>query len=148
MPRSGITGKDIDLITDDGAILASIAKGEQVHMHILAENEVSFNGYTITAKVVEGDNVEGAGQTPPTQEAASPTVTTLEIIDQSVSDNQFIIVLPHDLCDAWAVQPMPDDPVYGFFALQVEDTGVGAAQQRRVPVRGLIEITYNPVETV
>ena len=148
MARSDITGKDIDLITDDGAILASIAKGEQVHMHILAESETSFDGYTITAKVVEGDNVEGAGRTPPAQEAASPTVTTLEIIDEIVSDNQFIIVFPHDLCDAWSVQPKPDDPVYGFFALQIDDTGVGAAQQRRAPVRGLIEIVYNPVEAV
>lgn len=146
MPRSDITGKDIDIITDDGAVLISVVKGEQLHWVFTATTETNLTGFTLTAKVVEGENVAGAGDTVPLQPAASATVTTLTIIDADASDNTFIVVIPDDLCDTWAVQPAPDDPVYGFFALQVADTGIGDNQQIRVPVRGLIEVRYNPVE--
>lgn len=144
MPRSDITGKGIDLITDDGAVLASIAKGEQLRLSFTLSWLTDMTGYTITAKVIEGDNVAGTGSTPPTQPATSPTVTSLSVIDATPSDNQFQIVLPADLANSWTVQPAPDDPVYGFFALSVADDGAGTAQQIFVPVRGLIEVRYNP----
>jgi hypothetical protein len=80
------------------------------------------------------------------EEAATPQITTLTIIDDTVSDNIFKVVIPSTLCDNWDVQPTPDDPVYGYFALSVADTGVGSNQQIFVPVRGLIEVRYNPAE--
>jgi hypothetical protein len=148
MPRSPIRNKDKDVITDDGAVLISVAKGEQIHLTFTCTSETDLTGYTLTAKVAEGANQPGDLEEVPFQEDAStPAVTTLPIIDADASDNTFIVVIPDDLCDTWAVQPTPDDPVYGFFALQVADTGVGDAQQIRVPVRGLIEVRYNPVES-
>lgn len=148
MPRSPIRNKDTDVITDDGAVLVSVAKGEQIHLTFTLQWLSDLTGYTITAKVAEGANQAGDLTEVPFQEDAdTPTVTTLPIIDDTVSDNVFKVVITDDLCDAWAVQPTPDDPVYGFFALQVADTGAGDAQQIFVPVRGLIEVRYNPVES-
>ena len=148
MPRSPIRNKDTDIITDDGAVLVSVAKGEQLHLTFTLGWVADLTGYTITAKVAEGANQPGDLTEVPFQEDAStPAVTTLTILDDDVSDNTFKVVVPDDLCDTWAVQPTPDDPVYGFFALQVADTGAGDAQQIFVPVRGLIEVRYNPVES-
>jgi len=147
MPRTAIRAKSTDVITDDGSVLVSVAKGEQIHLFFTLGWLTDLTGYTITAKVAEGANEAGDLETPPLQEDATLTVTALTILDDDVSDNVFKVVIPDDLIDAWDVQPTPDDPVYGFFALQVADTGIGDNQQIFVPVRGLIEIRYNPVES-
>jgi len=147
MPRSPIRDKTLDTITDDGSVIVSVAKGEQIHLTFTLEWITDLTGYTITAKVVEANNTAGDLTTPPLQEADTPEVTTLPIIDDVVTDNTFKVVITDDLADNWDVQPTPDDPVYGYFALSVADDGVGDAQQIFVPVRGLIEVRYNPVET-
>ena len=148
MPRSPIREKTTDVITDDGAVLVSVAKGEQIHLTFTLGWVTDLTGYTITAKVAEGANQAGDLEVPPFQEdSGSLVVTTLPIIDATVSDNTFKVVIPDDLCDTWDVQPTPDDPVYGFFALSVADTGTGDAQQIFVPVRGLVEVRYNPLES-
>jgi hypothetical protein len=148
MPRSPIRNKDTDVITDDGSVLISVAQGEQRHLNFTLGWLSDLTGYTITAKVVEGANLSGDLTEVPFQEDSdTPTVTSLPIIDADASDNTFKVVVTDDFADTWAVPPTPDDPVYGFFALQVEDTGVGDAQQIFVPVRGLIEVRYNPVES-
>jgi hypothetical protein len=146
MARSDITGKTVDLISDDGAVLFSIAQGEQLHFSVTLDWLTDLTGYTITAKVVEALNVLGDGASAPVLEAITPQITTLTIIDNTVSDNEFKIVLPDDLATNWDVQPSPNDPVYGYFALSVADTGTGDEQQIFVPLRGLIEVRYNPVE--
>lgn len=148
MARADIRGKDKDVITDDGSVLVSVAKGEQIHLTFTLDWLSDLTGYTITAKVVEALNIAGDDEVPPLSEAETPQITTLPIIDDTVSDNTFKVVVTDDLCDSWDVQPSPDDPVYGYFALSIADTGSGDAQQIFVPVRGLIEVRYNPVETV
>lgn len=148
MARSDITGKGLDVIADDGALLFSVAQGEQLQFNVTLEWLTNLTGYTITAKVVEALNVLGDLDVAPVAEAVTPQITTLTIIDSDVSDNEFKFVIPQDLCDNWDVKPAPDDPVYGYFALSVADTGVGSAQQIFVPIRGLIEVRYNPVEVV
>jgi len=148
MARSDITGKTLDLISDNGAVLFSVAQGEQLHFSITLDWLTDLTGYTITAKVVEALNVIGDGTNPPIEEADPAIITTLDIIDADVSDNEFKIVLPETLSDNWEVPPLPDDPVYGYFALSVADTGVGFNQQIFVPLRGLIEVRYNPVEVL
>jgi len=148
MPRSNITSKSIDAITDDGSILFSVAKGEQIHLTFTLEWITDLTGYTITAKVVEAFNEVGDLDVAPTQEAETPKVTELPIIDDNVSDNSFKVVITDNLANLWDVQPTPSDPVYGYFALSVADDGVGNTQQVFVPVRGLIEVRYNPVVTV
>lgn len=148
MPRTAIRAKSTDVITDDGSVLVSVAKGEQIHLTFTLGWLSDLTGYTIVAKVAEGANQPGDLTEVPLQEDAdTPTITTLPIIDADVSDNIFKVVITDDLCDTWAVQPTPDDPVYGFFALQVADTGIGDNQQIFVPVRGLVEVRYNPVES-
>lgn len=147
MARSNIRNKAVDAITDDGAVLYSIAQGEQIHLTFTLVWLTDLTGYTITAKVVEGNNIAGDLDTAPIQEDGTAVVTSLAIIDADESDNTFKVVLPDDLADSWDTQPTPDDPVYGFFALSVADTGVGDAQQVFVPVRGMVEVRYNPVES-
>jgi len=146
MPRSPIRDKSIDVITDDGSVIVSIAQGEQIHLTFTLGWLSDLTGYTLTAKVVEALNVIGDGTVTPMFEADTPQITTLTIIDADVSDNTFKVVIPADLVDSWDVPPSPDDPTYGYFALSVADAGVGANQQIFVPVRGLIEVRYNPAE--
>lgn len=148
MPRTAIRAKSTDTITDDGSVLVSVVKGEQIHLTFTLGWLTDLTGYTVTAKVAEGANQTGDLEDAPLQEDATLTVTALTILDDDVSDNVFKVVIPDDLVDAWDVQPTPDDPVYGFFALSVADTGTGDNQQIFVPVRGMIEIRYNPVESV
>jgi hypothetical protein len=146
MARSDITGKTIDVISDDGSLLISVAQGEQLRFPVTLGWLTDLTGYTLTVKVVEAANVAGDLTTASTEEQAAGQVTTLPIIDATVSDNEFEFVVTSDLADSWAVQPTPDDPVYGYFALSVADTGVGDTQQVFVPLRGLIEVRYNPTE--
>jgi len=148
MPRSPIREKTTDAITDDGSTLFSICKGEQLQVTFTLGWISDLTGYTITAKVAEALNIAGDGIIPPREEDTSLVVTTLPIIDDNVADGVFKVVLTDDLADTWTVQPTPDDPTYGYFALSIADTGVGDAQQIFVPVRGLVEVRYNPVESV
>lgn len=146
MTRSPIRGKDNNAITR--SVTISIAHGEQIHLTVILDWITDLTGYTITATVAEGANEAGDGTEVPKDEDATLTVTTLPIIDADVADNTFKMVLPADLIDAWDQKPTPDDPVYGFFGLSIADPGVGVAQQKFVPIRGLIEVRYNPGESV
>jgi hypothetical protein len=145
MARSNITSTSKDLITDDGSVLVSVVKGEQVRLNIVLGWITSLAGYTLTCKVVEAKN-DGTGSIPTVPSPSSPQVTTLAIIDTTTTDNIFDIVVPHTLCDAWDIQPSPNKPVYGFIGLEVADTGSGSAQQIYKPFRGLVEVRYSPSE--
>ena len=146
MPRSPIRDSSLDVISDDGSVIVSVAKGEQIHLVFTLGWLNSLAGYTIVAKVVEANNIAGDLNVAPVTESETPQITSLTIIDDNTSDNVFKVVIPSTLCNSWDVQPTPDDPVYGYFALSVADTGAGSSQQIFVPVRGLIEVRYNPAE--
>jgi len=79
---------------------------------------------------------------------AGGTVTTLAIIDATVTDNTFKIVIPENLVSSWITQPKPERPSYGWIGLEVRDTGVGSAQLIWKPFRGLVEVLYSPSEEV
>jgi len=145
MPRSAITSTSKDLIYDDGAVLVSVIKGEQTRLDIVASWLTNLSGYTITAKIVEGDNTQDSGVIPATANN-SPVVTTLTILDSTPTDNQFDIVIPQDLTDTWDTYPIPDKPVYGFIGLEIADTGTGVNQQIWKPMRGVVEVRYSPTE--
>lgn len=148
MARSPIRAKTIDSINDNGAVLYSVAQGEQIHLNFTLNWLTDLTGYTIVAKVVEGANQFGdLDEAPFHEETSTKVVTSLPIIDADPSDNTFKVVITDDFSDTWDVQPTPDDPVYGFFAISVADTGIGDNQQIFVPVRGMIEVRYNPVES-
>lgn len=145
MPRSKITSSSKDLITDDGAILASVIHGEQTRLDIVVGWLTNLSNYTITAKVVEGNNTQGSGEKPVAAEVGG-AIITLPIIDTVVTDNQFDIVIPQTLIDTWATTPEPDKPIYGFIGLEIQDSGAGNAQQIWKPMRGLVEVLYSPTE--
>ena len=146
MSRSKITSTSKDLITDDGSVLVSLVQGEQIHLSFTLGWLTNISSYTITAKVVEANNL-GDG-VKPTTIAVTPQITNLPIIENLDADNQFKLVLPQTLSFDWAVQPTPDKPTYGFMDIEVRDTGVGDLQQVWKPVRGLIEMRYSPNEQV
>lgn len=145
MPRSKITSSSKDLITDDGAILASVIHGEQTRLDMVVGWLTNLSGYTITAKVVEGNNLQGSGAKP-TDPQPSGAVITLPIIDATPTDNQFDIVIPQTLIANWNTTPEPDKPIYGFIGLEIQDTASGNNQQIWKPMRGLVEVLYSPTE--
>lgn len=147
MPRSKITSASKDLITDDGAILISMVEGEQIRLNLTIGWVVNLSGYTITSKIIEGDNTQDSG-TKPNNIRSGGVITELTIIDTDPTDNIFDIVIPEDLIDSWNTYPIPDKPIYGFIGLEIKDTGVGDNQQIWKPMRGLIEIRYSPTEEV
>lgn len=147
MARSKITSKSKDLISDDGAVLVSVVEGEQTRMNMSVGWIANLSGYTITAKVVEGENIQGTGLTPP-QPLSGGVVTALTILDTDATDNLFDIVIPEDLIDNWATTPTVDRPIYGFIGLEIKDTGSGINQQIWKPLRGLVQVRYSPTEAV
>jgi hypothetical protein len=147
MARSKITSRTNDIITDDGSILISLIDGEQMRMGVTLGWLTDLTGYTLVAKVVEADNTQGSS-TLPTDVLSGGTVTTLTIIDATVTDNAIEIVFPSNLIDSWATTPEPDQPVYGYVGLEVADAGAGTNQQIWKPIRGLVEVRYSPSEAV
>jgi len=145
MPRSKITSTSKDLITDDGSVLVSVIHGEQTRLDIVVGWLTNLTGYTITAKVVEGNNIQGIGNKPTDPQPAG-AVITLPIIDATPSDNQFEIVIPQTVIDTWATTPEPDQPIYGFIGLEIADSSTGNNQQIWKPLRGLLEVRYSPTE--
>ena len=145
MPRSKITSTSKDLITDDGSVLVSVIHGEQTRLDIVLGWLTNLTGYTITAKVVEGNNTQGTGNKPTDPQPAG-AVITLPIIDATPSDNQFEIVIPQTVIDTWATTPEPDQPIYGFIGLEIADSSTGNNQQIWKPLRGLLEVRYSPTE--
>lgn len=147
MARTKITAANQDLITDDGSVLVSVIKGEQLHLNMTLNWLTNLTGYTIFAKVIEGAN-DGAGSIPTAPKSPSPVITELPILDKEDSNNQFILVIPQTLGSTWSVQPGVDTPVYGFVDMEIQDTGIGDRKQIWKPFRGLIEIRYSPTEVV
>lgn len=150
MARSKINSRSKDLIDDNGSVLVSVVEGEQIHMNITLNWITSLSGYTLTAKIVEADssNLDYDNDELPTSEQAGGQVTTLEIIDSDVTDNNFQIVIPENLVDAWVTQPSPQKPAYGWIGLEVRDGGTGKYAQVWKPMRGLVEVLYSPSEAV
>jgi hypothetical protein len=146
MARSKITSSSQDLISDDGAVLISVIRGEQIHLNLTLNWLANISDYTLLCKVVEADN-DGAG-TKPVYVANGAAITTLPILEATDEDNQFKLVIPETLGEDWAIAPSPNSPVYGYIDLEIRDTGIGNQQQVWKPFRGLIEIRYSPTEAV
>ena len=147
MARSNITSRSKDLITDDGSVLVSVVQGEQTRINVTLGWLTNLTGYTLTAKVVEGENSQGTG-TLPSDPLTGGSVQTLTILDSIVTDNIFEIVIPETLIDTWVTTPEPDQPIYGYLGLEVADTGVGVEKMIWKPLRGLVEVRYSPTEVV
>lgn len=150
MARSRINSRSKDLITDDGSVLVSVVEGEQIHVDITLNWITNLSGYTITVKVVEADssNLDYNNGELPTEEQVGGQITTLELIDDDITDNTFKIVIPENLIDSWVTQPLPEKPAYGWIGMEVRDGGTGKQAQVWKPMRGLVEVLYSPSESV
>jgi hypothetical protein len=99
-----------------------------------AEDVVSFGGsyYRLTT---------GAAYTNADPPGVDPlwAVTALNII---------YIQFPSTLASTWAVEPMVDYPVYGFFELRVTEPNNSIYVRTWKPVRGLVEILFSPTDIV
>jgi len=149
MARTRINSKSKDLIKDNGSVLLSIIEGEQIQLGVTLNWLTNLTGYTITAKIVEANSSSIDHTDPtslPTAKQSGGQVTTLAIIDSTVSDNSFSIVIPENLVSSYTTQPAPEKPAYGWIGLEVADNGVGNAKQIWKPMRGLVEILYSPSE--
>jgi len=144
MARSRITSASQDLISDNGAVLASIVDGEQIQLDVTLKWLTSLVGYNLKVTVIEAKNT-GDGKIP-TAVQPDGVIQQLPILDEVVSDNTFKIVFPEELISDWETQPTPDKPVYGYIELEVRDTGEGNFQQIWKPFRGLVEVLYSPTE--
>jgi hypothetical protein len=144
MARSKITSASKDLISDNGAVLASVVDGEQIHLEVTLNWLTNLTSYELKATAIEADN-KGDGQIP-TSVKTSGVISQLPIIDADPADNTFNIVFPEELIAAWATQPSPDKPVYGYIELEVRDPGLGDYKQIWKPIRGIVEVLYSPTE--
>jgi hypothetical protein len=144
MARSKITSASQDLISDNGAILASVIDGEQIHLDVTLNWLVNLTDYELKVTVIEAKNL-GDGEFP-TEVQPDGVIQQLPIVDSTPSDNSFKIVIPEELIADWTTQPAPDKPVYGYIELEVKDDGIGNLQQIWKPLRGLVEVLYSPTE--
>jgi len=149
MPRTRINSRSNDLIKDNGTVLISLVEGEQIHLDMTLNWMTNLVGSTLTAKIVEADMVGSVDEDGyPVNVKTGGVITSLPIVDADTSDNIFRIVLPTDLIDSWTTKPSPESPVYGWIGLEVQDNGIGNAQQIWKPFRGLVEVLYSPSEAI
>jgi hypothetical protein len=141
MARSSINDPKQDQINDNGGVLVSVVRGDQLHIDLTLSWITDLTGYTLTATVIEAAN-DGTGSIPSEPQPAGQT-TSLTILDSVVTDNQITLVIPSDLIANYAVKPEVGKPVYGFISLTVADTGVGTEQVILKPYRGLVEVLYS-----
>jgi hypothetical protein len=144
MARSKITSASKDLVTDDGAVLVSVVKGEQIHLNLTLSWLTNISNYEIFSKVVEAAN-DGSGAIPETVKPGG-VVVDIPLLDTTDTNNQFVMVIPETLIAGWSPQPSPNKPVYGYIDLEIRDTGIGSRKQVWKPFRGLVEVRYSPTE--
>jgi hypothetical protein len=83
--------------------------------------------------------VQGSGRVNNTIPSADPlwTETALNVI---------YLQFPANLASDWAVQPLVDAPVYGFFELRVTEPQDQIFTRTFKPVRGMVEILFSPTD--
>lgn len=159
MARAKISAATNSLTDDNGAVLISVAKGEQLHLEITLSWLINLTGYNIHANIVEAVN-DGEGTRPISVKTGGTrrllTSANGYIRDVDDGDNKFKLVIPYDLNSGAVPQPTPEAPIYFYIDLEVGEPGTGdsapigdaapAAAQIWKPIRGLIELMYSPTE--
>lgn len=85
--------------------------------------------------------IQGAGRV----NATTPDLDTMWTL---TALNRIYIQYPKTLASTWAVQPVVDYPVYGFFELRVTEPTDPIFTRTFKPVRGMVEILFSPTEAV
>lgn len=198
MARSRINSTTNDLITDGGAVLWSLIKGEQLEFPITLNfiEDASVkpnNNYTYEAVVIEADNISGQLDRPTTAKVngvqtplfvrlpllignwqaveaynkeeivkynnkyykliqgsarVSSTTPDLDPFWEETVLNKIYVQFPASLASNWAVNPLVNSPVYGFFELRVTEPADPVFSRTFKPVRGMIEILFSPTTLV
>lgn len=78
MARASLVKPTIDLVSDDGTVLWSIVRGEQLEQIVNVNFLTNTYGYEYEAVVVEGNNVVGATE-PPDSIAVGAKVASLNV---------------------------------------------------------------------
>jgi hypothetical protein len=60
--------------------------------------------------------------------------------------NTIYVQFPSTLANTWAVQPLVDSPVYGFFELRVTEPQDTIFTRTYKPIRGMVEILFSPTD--
>lgn len=162
MARDSIVAATRDVVSDDGAVEISVAKGEQLHVRVELDWVTDLTGYNVHARAVEAAN-DGTGDVPSTVKQGGVT-RLLTRTSGHVRDFQsaatgaaFTLVLPWDLSDGFDPQPQPGADVFAFFDMEVGEPDTGddvapigdsAAPDKQVwkPLRGIIRLMYSPTE--
>lgn len=159
MARTKISAATNSLLDDNGTVLISVAKGEQIHLEITLSWLINLSGYNIHANIVEAVN-DGEG-TKPTAVKVGGTRKLLTssngyIRDIEDGDNKFKLVIPYNLHSGASPQPSPEGSIYFYIDLEVGEPGTGDSSpigdvatpvsQIWKPIRGLIELMYSPTE--
>ncbi len=157
MARSGIRNDLLQTANDNGSIRFSVVNTEQSRYPITLKFFTNLAGCKVIGRVIEGDNSGEDGEIPTVVKSGvtSQKVTILQddgtalVNDEFPSDyttNTFSLVILGSLFTDYVPQPLPDIPVFGFFDLEVQDTGSGSSQQIYVPIRGTIAVRYKVPE--
>ena len=142
MARAKISEASKSLISDNGAIIASLAIGEQIQLNMKFEWLTSIDASQVRCTAVEGIN-DGNGSKP-TGVKPNGVVRDLDLIIPASGGNNVIMVLPKDLGLNFDPQPQPDHSVFAYIDIEVSDTAVGVRKQIWKPFRGLVELLYSP----
>lgn len=143
--RSRLTANTTNIVGDDnGPVVVSITQATKtaIGVNLNTTQFASLNGFTITAGVVEADNV--AMQTSaPDGYLPGAIRQPLSIINRDDANSTFQIYFDAaDLTSGWAITPSPGHPVYGFITCVIDDNGTN--QQSYEIIRGRIEIVASP----
>lgn len=83
--------------------------------------------------------VQGSGR-------VNATLPTVDPLWTETNLNTVYLQYPSTLASNWAVQPVVDSPVYGFFELRVTEPQDQIFTRTYKPVRGMVEILFSPTD--
>jgi hypothetical protein len=74
------------------------------------------------------------------------TIPSTDPLWTETSLNTVYLQYPSTLASTWAVQPVVDAPVYGFFELRVTEPQDQIFTRTFKPIRGMVEILFSPTD--
>lgn len=159
MARSDLLSGGVKIGNDDGSVLISVIKGEQLHLEITLDWLTSLDTYDIHVRLMECLSEDGKALPELKVGGVSRLLTIANgyIIDADPTDNKFVMVLPYDLAAGMSPQPTPANPVFMFIDMEVGSAGTGDAtnpvgqsatptSQIWKPFRGLVQIDFSTTE--
>lgn len=76
----------------------------------------------------------------------SSVLPTVDTMWGETALNTIYLQFPETIASTWAVQPLVDSPVYGFFELRVTEPTDPIFRRTFKPVRGMVEVLFSPTD--